>query len=113
MRSEKRREYERRRRKRRRRESEAFRAAKRRYDSKPEVRAKLRARSKRWRAANPEADKAHDAVRYAIRVGRLVRGACAVCGDAQTQGHHDDYRKVLEVVWLCARHHRLRHLELV
>jgi len=91
------------------------RARKRRYDLKrsrtPEGRAKQRERKLRWRAAHPEAAKAHDAVRYAMRVGKLVPGPCAVCGAEKTYGHHEDYSKLLEVEWLCARHHRLRHMQ--
>jgi len=105
-----------RRRRKRRRERERRAASwlgcKRRWDAKPESRAKLRLRSKRWRAAHPEANRAHDAVRYAIRVGRLSRGCCAECGEGRVEAHHEDYGKPLEVIWLCARHHRLRHMEM-
>ena len=48
----------------------------------------------------------------AIRDGRIVQQSCAVCGNAKTQGHHEDYSKPLDVVWLCVRHHQDRHIHL-
>lgn len=51
------------------------------------------------------------AVREALRDGRLVRGACEVCGSANAQAHHDDYTKRLQVRWLCAFHHNRHHTE--
>jgi hypothetical protein len=47
-----------------------------------------------------------------IRAGRLVRLPCVVCGEAKSQGHHEDYDKPLEVVWLCGEHHASRHKEI-
>jgi len=48
----------------------------------------------------------------AIRDGRLTRKPCEVCGKNETQGHHEDYAKPLDVVWLCTRHHSDRHIHL-
>ncbi len=48
----------------------------------------------------------------AIANGRLVRGPCAICGKPNGVGHHENYDKPLDVVWLCPSHHRLRHNEL-
>jgi hypothetical protein len=45
----------------------------------------------------------------AVRSGRLVRKPCEVCGEPKSEGHHEDYHKPLEVVWLCRRHHKLAH----
>lgn len=63
-----------------------------------------------WRANHPEKRSAHQAVQTAIRNGSLVKQPCAVCGsDERIHGHHDDYTKPLEVVWLCHKHHMERH----
>lgn len=48
----------------------------------------------------------------AIRDGRLIPQPCEVCGKKKTQGHHEDYSKPLDVVWLCTRHHADRHIYL-
>lgn len=65
-----------------------------------------------WRAADRRRSSAHSAVSRAIRSGALVRGPCVMCGDAKSVGHHEDYDKPLEVVWLCqachVRHHQLK-----
>ena len=46
----------------------------------------------------------------AIRAGRLIRGPCQNCGAVENvEGHHDDYRQPLVVIWLCGGCHRLRH----
>jgi hypothetical protein len=48
----------------------------------------------------------------AIRDGRIKQEPCAVCGKEKTQGHHEDYSKPLDIVWLCTRHHADRHIHL-
>jgi len=53
--------------------------------------------------------KAHDLVGYALRVGRLKRKPCEVCGK-RGEAHHDDYTKPYEVRWLCRFHHVHHHL---
>jgi hypothetical protein len=40
----------------------------------------------------------------------IERLPCAVCGDFNSQAHHDDYTHPLDVVWLCAAH-RLERLK--
>lgn len=55
---------------------------------------------------------ARNAVRLAIKAGRLVRAErCSACGaEAYTHGHHDDYAKPLDVRWLCKPCHDAHHL---
>ena len=80
------------------------------YWSRPDRVAKSVERSRRWRALYPERWAAAQAARYAIKVGKLKRGRCAECGAAKVHAHHEDYSKPLEVIWLCSRHHKRRHL---
>lgn len=58
------------------------------------------------RLRSPEKYLARTAVGNAVRDGRLVRGACEVCGCPDTQAHHEDYFRPLDVQWLCFKHHR-------
>ena len=44
-------------------------------------------------------------VAYALKTGRLIKGQCELCGGSRVEGHHDDYRKPLQVRWLCHKHH--------
>lgn len=57
----------------------------------------------------PEVIAAHHAVEHEIKMGRMVRGRCEVCGADRVDGHHDDYAKPLEVRWLCRGHHLQLH----
>lgn len=53
---------------------------------------------------------AHDAVRAAVKSGRLERRPCEECGAEKVHAHHDDYAKPLDVRWLCPYHHVHAHL---
>lgn len=78
----------------------------------PGKQALKRARDK-FILLNPQKHKAHLMVSNAVRDGRLVKLPCEVCGSVtRIHGHHDDYSKPLDVVWLCPRHHSQRHREL-
>jgi hypothetical protein len=63
----------------------------------------------RYNEKYPEKHAAHRMMTSAIRKGELVRGACEVCGEIKTDGHHDDYSKPLDVRWLCRKHHIEAH----
>jgi hypothetical protein len=51
----------------------------------------------------------------ATRVGRAIlkglmkRKPCVICGNVKSEGHHQDYDKPYDVVWLCPEHHRRLH----
>ena len=70
---------------------------------------KLRKAHRAWMIAHPNRKKCKDAYRYALNVGKLKRGVCDVCGAVEVDGHHTDYEKPLEVVWLCREHHLEAH----
>jgi hypothetical protein len=55
---------------------------------------------------------ARTAVGKAVKDGRLVRPqSCSNCDrPCKPQGHHRDYTKQLEVVWLCVRCHHDEHV---
>ncbi len=63
----------------------------------------------RQRLYNPEKTKARDQFTAAVRSGALVRQPCVRCGQDKSEGHHPDYARPLDVVWLCRQHHRLEH----
>ena len=43
--------------------------------------------------------------------GKLVPKPCEACGATRAEKHHEDYRKPLQVRWLCVKCHRERHRE--
>lgn len=53
------------------------------------------------------------AIRYitrsAVKIGKIVRGSCEICGEEKVEAHHEDYNKPLEIKWLCVKHHHLLH----
>jgi len=66
----------------------------------------------KWDAANPEKARARADLHNALRRGVIKRGVCEKCGAKKTDGHHDNYKKPLEVRWLCRLHHKELHRKL-
>lgn len=59
-----------------------------------------------------EKKRAHYAVEMAIKKGLMARpSACSRCGRTQfpIHGHHENYSKPLDVIWLCAPCHGEAH----
>lgn len=84
------------------------------YDRKreqtPERKAQKADAQRRYRAANRIKSHARGMVDAAIRLGKLVPGSCHDCGTTEKiEGHHEDYAKPLDVIWLCFDCHRIRH----
>lgn len=69
---------------------------------------------KKRKAERPWLDKARTAVGNAVRDGKLKKpSSCEKCGStSRLHGHHEDYDKPLEVMWLCVVCHKARHKEL-
>lgn len=86
------------------------------YREYDEVRSKLPHRQENnkkhttlWKQAFPNRRKAQTALGNAVRDGRVLKEQCYVCGEAKVEGHHPDYDRPLDVVWLCTKHHKLTH----
>uniref|UniRef100_A0A6M3M030 Putative baseplate protein n=1 Tax=viral metagenome TaxID=1070528 RepID=A0A6M3M030_9ZZZZ len=86
-------------------------AAREEYRKTPAFAKSHEAAVKRWGARHPERKRASTAVHNAIRDGKLIPWpVCAVpecCG--KPHGHHPDYSRPLDVVWLCDKHHKEAH----
>ena len=48
---------------------------------------------------------ARSTFRRAVSAGKIARQPCCVCGESNAEGHHEDYSKPFEVIWLCSKHH--------
>lgn len=66
-------------------------------------------RRKEWRKRHPHKYNAQQAVSQALKRGDLQKETCLFCDASTVQAHHHDYTLVLEVTWLCPRHHHLVH----
>lgn len=85
-------------------------------EEKAEARRKWRAANKerirvrrRRTSTDPVKLRARKTLQYAVSAGKVERLPCEGCGNPDSQGHHDDYSKPLEVRWLCARCHAEHH----
>lgn len=83
------------------------------YDKKRERDPRRRERKleyqRRYRERNGYKVIARQRVARALKSGRLSKKPCGICGDTKVEAHHDDYQDPLQVTWLCFRHHRERH----
>lgn len=63
------------------------------------------------RTARPQEYKARQSLANAVRDGKVQRGErCAHCHCiGKLHGHHEDYFKPLEVIWLCVPCHKQLH----
>ena len=70
----------------------------------------LRRYWRRYKRQLPEEiKKAYVVFKQAKLTGAISPQPCEICGMEPTVGHHEDYSKPLEVVWLCDLHHREIH----
>lgn len=78
-----------------------------------ENRKNVEARIARWQSKNRDKVAAHRTLNNAIAAGKISRQPCARCGiELGVEGHHEDYTKPFEVIWLCKKHHGERHREI-
>lgn len=68
------------------------------------MRYRRRAREK-W----PTHESARRKVAYAVKYGHLEKRPCVECGNPDSNGHHEDYDRPLDVVWLCRGCHDAEH----
>ena len=61
---------------------------------------------------DPAKQKAKSIFDYNVKIKNILKLPCQICGNNNSHGHHEDYSKPLEVVWLCAKHHSERHVYL-
>lgn len=74
-----------------------------------------RRKSRRAEARRRDKHNVNKKVLAAIKSGKLIRpDGCEDCGkQGRIEGHHEDYAKPLEVIWLCPRCHKLREGKIV
>lgn len=72
---------------------------------------KTYARPRTWEKKNPLKIKAQNKLNHEIFFGRIIRSShCSNCGvTGKIQGHHADYSKPLDVMWLCQKCHIAEH----
>jgi len=63
---------------------------------------------KKYKTLNKQKINAKNKVAYAIAIGLLKKGFCAICGKI-AEAHHDNYLNIFGVRWLCHKHHMENH----
>ena len=58
----------------------------------------------KWDRENRFKKNAHLKTQRVLKKGILIKTACEVCGHDDVEGHHPDYSKPLQVMWLCSKH---------
>lgn len=74
--------------------------------------AVILARQKRYKEKHKEKYRARTQVCIAVKWGRLIKpNACSRClkQGGKIEGHHPDYNKPLDVIWLCPACHAAEH----
>ena len=70
-------------------------------------------RDQKYREKYPENEKAHWVVKNAIKLGKLKRQPCEVCGATENvHAHHGYYSNPLDIRWMCHKHHTEHHTKL-
>jgi len=68
-----------------------------------------------WRKTNTVNEKqrlrgiARSLLKVHIKRGKIEKQPCIQCGEINVEGHHWDYSKPLDVIWLCKTHHNEVH----
>ena len=65
----------------------------------------MKAHRKKMLEKYPEKYAARRKLRDAVKYGKMVRKPCEKCGNEKSHGHHEDYSKPLDVIWLCHKCH--------
>jgi len=87
--------------------TDKFKETKRKYNLTDKAKSLDKIRKAKWQKANPVKSRAHKKVRYALDSGKLDKpDNCQICGtDCIPNGHHEDYSKPLDVIWVCNQCH--------
>ena len=79
------------------------------YKSSEEYKESMKKGRKKWRANNRHKIKAHTLINKALKNGTMQKKPCRICGEIESEAHHHDYTKPLDVIWLCRKHHVEAH----
>lgn len=74
-----------------------------------ELKRKRQEARKRYQLKHPDKKKAQIKASNWIRLGKIKKCPCIICGEKKAHGHHNDYSKPLELTWLCQEHHQAWH----
>jgi len=90
---------------------EFYKSYDRQYAQTSEGKASRAKSNKKWLESNAWKYVAHYTLTNAVRDGKIIKPAsCSECGKSgRIHGHHEDYTKPLDVMWLCPKCHSEKH----
>lgn len=82
-------------------------AARKAYQNTEDGKDAVRRAHRNSRKKFPEKFSARRKLKYNIDTGKIIKpSTCSICGcGGRIHGHHEDYSKPLDVVWLCVKCH--------
>jgi len=80
---------------------------------KKERKEKIRQYQMSMRHRDPKKSRIRQKTTRWIREGKIKKNPCEVCGDTKSQAHHLTYDDPLDIKWLCFKHHREQHGQIV
>ena len=75
----------------------------------PKYAQRIKEYNKKIRIEHSEVIKARAMVSNFLHAKKIEKKPCRVCGTGRSQAHHSDYLKPLEIIWLCPKHHKQLH----
>lgn len=79
----------------------------------PRRKANVARYQRKMRKTHPRKYRANQKISYAVKHRQILKQPCMVCKNPKAQAHHPDYRKPLYIKWLCFKHHRMEHNQLI
>ncbi len=70
----------------------------------------IKAYSREYSKRHRDVKNAQQILSIAVKRGVISKLPCMVCGNPESEAHHGDYSKPLDVVWFCPKHHRRVHV---
>lgn len=64
---------------------------------------------KKYRIDHKDFIRARNKIGFLVSKGILIREPCEICGEIMSEAHHVDYSDVLNIKWLCKKHHGEEH----
>ena len=80
-----------------------------RYNNDPEFRKRKIATNNKYQEYNKLKNQARWTVKNALKNKTLLKKPCMICKKNRVEAHHIDYKKPLEIIWLCSLHHKQIH----
>lgn len=75
----------------------------------PERKKKLLEYQRKRRLKFPEKNMSRQKIAKLLASGKINKERCIKCGNINTEAHHKDYSKPLDIIWLCRKHHKEIH----